>query len=185
VSDFASLPSRVAWRFTGVRSGWERTRFVVGASMIRALGVSRGVDADEGLPWRVAYDLRWDRAWRFRAATVQADGTVRRVNRDDERGWVIDGVAQPEFADCRDLDLQVSLLTNAAPAHRLADRRRIADAPAVYLTSTLGIERLDQTYRRLAGGTVRFDYDSPGYRGVLRFGRDGLVVDYPFLGRRA
>ncbi len=82
------VPSRVAWRFTGVRSGWERTRFVVGVSMIRALGVSRGVDADEGLPWRVAYDLRWDRGWRFRAATVRADGTVRRLSRDGQRGWI-------------------------------------------------------------------------------------------------
>jgi hypothetical protein len=185
MSTFGSLPPTVAWRFARVRSGWERTRLIVGASTIRALGVSRGVDADEGLPWRITYDLRWDRAWRFRAATVRAYGIVRKVSRDDERGWIIDGVARPEFADCRDLDLQVSLLTNTAPAHRLVDRRRIADAPAVYLTSTLEPERLDQTYRRLPGGDVRFDYDSPGYRDVLRFGRDGLVVDYPFLGRRA
>jgi hypothetical protein len=185
VSGFRTLPSRAAWRFSRVRAGWERTRFVSGAATIRALGVSRGVDADEGMPWRVAYDLRWDLRWGFRSATVRGAGAVRTVSRDDEHGWTIDGVPRPEFSDCRDLDLQVSLLTNTAPAHRLVARRRIADAPAVYLTSSLEPERLDQTYRRLPGAAVRFDYDSPGYHGVLRFDPDGLVADYPFLGRRA
>ena len=54
----------------------------------------------------------------------------------------IDGEPRPEYADC--LDLQVSLLTNTAPAHRFASR----------------------------------------HRAVLRFAADGLVVDYPFIGRR-
>lgn len=45
---------------------------------------------------------------------------------------------------------------------------------------------LDQTYLRMPGAGVRFDYDSPrhGYHATLRFAPDGLVVDYPFIGRR-
>ena len=33
---------------------------------------------------------------------------------------------------------------------------------------------------------MRFDYESPRheFRAVLRLGTDGLVLDYPFLGRR-
>jgi hypothetical protein len=176
----------LAWRFDGVRTGWERVRLTTVGGTTRARGVSRGVDADEGVPWRIAYDLAWDHGWRFRSASVRSRDAVRRVERDDTSGWVVDGSPRPEFADCADLDLQVSLLTNAAPAHRFASRARPAAAPALYLTSTLEVERLDQTYRRLPGPGIRFDYDSPahGYRAILRFAPDGFVVDYPFIGRR-
>jgi hypothetical protein len=186
VSAFGSLPARASWRFAGVRSGWERTRFVVSDGTVRAIGISRGVDRDIGVPWRIDYDIRWDSRWRFRSAVVRFRDAVRRITRDDASGWVIDGEPRPEFADCVDLDLQVSLLTNTAPAHRFVDRRRTLASAAVYLTDALEVERLDQTYLRMPGADVRFDYDSPrhGYRATLRFARDGLVVDYPFIGRR-
>jgi uncharacterized protein len=150
------------------------------------MGVSRGVDADEEIPWRIGYDLTWDHRWRFRRAVVRSGEVVRRVERDDAGGWHVDGSPRPEFADCVDLDLQVSLLTNAAPVHRLAAGARSSPAPALYLTSTLEVQRLDQTYRRLPGPGIRFDYDSPqhGYRAILTFAPDGFVIDYPFIGRR-
>lgn len=177
----------IAWRFHGVRTGWERVQVTRTRGATRATGISRGVDADEGIPWRIVYDLTWDHRWRFRRAVVRSRDVVRRVDRDDANGWRIDGTPRPEFADCVDLDLQVSLLTNAAPAHRLAAHLRPSPAPALYLTSTLQIERLDQTYRRLPGPGIRFDYDSPqhGYRAILTFAPDGFVTDYPFIGGRA
>lgn len=152
---------------------------------VRARGVSRGVDLDEGVPWRVAYDVRWDRRWLPTEAIVRSAGVTRVLRRDDA-GWTIDGVPHPELADCLDLDLQVSLLTNTAPVRR-ATRRRPLPAPAVYLTSSLEVERIDQTYRRRPGPGLAYDYESPahGYRATLRFDPDGLVRDYPFLGRRA
>jgi hypothetical protein len=184
--EFESLPRLVAWRFSGVRTGWERARITVGSGRIRATGVSRGVDADEGIPWRIAYDIRWDHRWRFRRALVRSRDAVRHIERTDANGWRIDGSPRPEFADCIDLDLQVSLLTNTAPAHRFATSRRTSSAPAVYLTSTLDVVRLEQVYRRLPGAGARFDYDSPdhGYRAILSFAADGLVTDYPFIGAR-
>ena len=180
------MPTTAVWRFAGVRRGGERTRFVASDRGIRAVGVSRGIDADDGGPWRIRYDLRWDHRWLFRSAVVRSRDAVRRLIRDDNRGWIIDGEPRPEFADCVDLDLQVSLLTNTAPAHRFAARHREQASAAVYLTSDLEVERLDQTYRRLPGAGLRFDYHAPrhGYRAVLRFDGDGLVADYPFIGRR-
>ena len=180
------MPTTAAWRFAGIRRGEERTRFVASGRGVRAVGVSRGVDTDEGMPWRMTYDIHWDHRWLFRSAVVRSRDAVRRLTRDDNRGWVIDGEPRPEFADCLDLDLQVSLLTNTAPAHRFAARHRGQTSAAVYLTGALEVERLDQTYRRLPGENIRFAYDSPrhGYRAVLRFAPDGLVVDYPFIGRR-
>ena len=183
---FGPSPRLVAWRFAGVRTGWERAQITAVGGGIRATGVSRGVDADEGIPWRIAYDVRWDHRWRFRRALVRSRDAVRRVERNDGGGWRIDGSPRPEFVDCVDLDLQVSLLTNIAPAHRFAANRRTSSAPAVYLTSTLEVVRLDQLYRRLPGPGARFDYDSPehGYRAILSFAADGFVTDYPFIGRR-
>jgi hypothetical protein len=153
---------------------------------IRARGVSRGVDSDEGMPWRVGYDLSWDHRWRFRRARVQTPNVERLVERHDSRGWTIDGEPRPDLDDCVDLDLQVSLLTNTAPVHRLGGHASSFPAPAVYLTSALEVVRIDQTYRRLPGPSLRFDYDSPqhGYRAILSFAPDGFVVDYPFIGRR-
>jgi hypothetical protein len=169
-----------------VRNGRERVLVGSVGGGTRARGVSRGVDADEGAPWRIEYDLSWDHRWRFRSAHVRSTDAERHLERHDARGWTIDGEPRPEFADCVDLDLQVSLLTNAAPAHRFAPRFRTCAAPAVYLTSALAVERLDQTYRRLPGPGIRFDYNSPqhGYRAVLSFAPDGFVVDYPYIGRR-
>jgi hypothetical protein len=51
--------------------------------------------------------------------------------------------------------LQVSLLTNAAPVHRLGGHASSFPAPAVYLTSALEVERLYQTYRRRPGPSLR------------------------------
>ena len=183
---FVPPPAAAAWRFRGVRRGGERVEFVRCARGVRARGLSRGVDLDEGMPWRLAYDITWDHRWRFRAATVRAPGVVRRFARDEEHGWSVDGKPAPEFVDCLDLDLQVSCLTNTAPARRAAARTHDLDAPAVYVTSTLGVERLTQGYRRLRGPGWRFAYDSPEHdvRAVLPFAADGLVTDYPFLGVR-
>lgn len=184
---FAPPPGGAAWHFSGVRRGAETVVFTRGVDGVRAVGRSRGIDLDDGVPWRVHYDIRWDHGWRLRSATVRGSGLVRRLERDDTRGWTIDGAPHPEFADCVDLDLQVSLLTNTAPVRRARGRGAPVDATAVYLTSTLALERLPQSYRRLPGAGHRFAYDSPvhDYRAVLRFGADGLVLDYPFLGRRA
>ena len=64
--------------------------------------------------------------------------------------------------------------------------RRAPSSPTASTSTSLEVERLDQTYRRLPGDGIRFDYDAPrhGYRAMLRFAPDGLVVDYPFIGRR-
>lgn len=185
LSGFGRPPAAASWRFAGARRGGERVRLVVDATGVRAVGLSRGVDLDEGIPWRVRYDVRWDHRWMLRSAVVRT-AEVTRVVRRDADGWTIDGVERPGFGDCADLDLQASLLTNTAPVRRAAGRRRAVSASAVYLTSTLDVERLDQTYRRRPGAGWEYDYDSPvhGYGATLRFDADGLVREYPFLGRR-
>ena len=65
-----------------------------------------------------------------------------------------------------------------------------AQAPAAYVrTDNLRIERLEQSYRRLAddGDRARYAYASPAfsYDAVLVYDRSGLVVDYPDIAVRA
>jgi hypothetical protein len=54
----------------------------------------------------------------------------------------------------------------------------------------LTVERLEQTYRRLADderGRQRFHYTSPrfGFECVLAYDESGLVLDYPGIAVRA
>lgn len=158
-----------------------------GTRGVRATGISQGVDADEGRHWRVRYDILWDHRWRFRAAVIRLPERVLRIRRDDADGWRVDGVDRPDLAASVDIDLQVSLLTNAAPVHRFTHLRRQLPAPAAYVTSALDVDLVEQTYRRLPGRGVRFVYHSPdhGFRATLRFGADEFVLEYPGLGRRA
>jgi hypothetical protein len=82
-------------------------------------------------------------------------------------------------------------MTNTLPVHRLglpAGAR--ADAPAAYVRAVdLTVDRLDQTYQRIADqdGRQRFSYSAPafGFTSCLIFDESGLIVDYPGIARRA
>jgi hypothetical protein len=111
--------------------------------------------------------------------------------RTDGNGlWTIGGQHRAELDGCLDLDLEASVVTNTIPVHRLAlgvDQE--GESPAVFVRSNdLAVERLDHTYRRLpdAEDAFLFDYRSPrfGYHDILRFGSDGLALDYPGIGVR-
>jgi hypothetical protein len=56
---------------------------------------------------------------------------------------------------------------------------------AAWVRADLTVQRLEQTYTRL--DERRYDYVShyDGFRAVLEFGDDGLVVDYPGIATRA
>lgn len=117
-------------------------------------------------------------------------GTDLTVVADGAGHWTVDGEPRPDLEGCRDLDLEASIVTNTMAVHRLAlgvGGEGVSSA-AYVRTDGLAVERLEQTYRRLpdADGRLLFDYSAPrfGYRDILRFGRDGLAVDYPGIGRR-
>jgi uncharacterized protein len=134
-----------------------------------------------------------DGDWRTRSAevvNVAPDGE-RRVRLEGENGrWQIDGRSAPQLDGCLDVDLEGSVLTNAFPLRRLGLAvGESADASAAYVrVPSLAVERLEQHYGRLAdeGGRGRYDYESPdfGYRDVLVYDEEGLVVDYPGIAAR-
>ena len=72
-----------------------------------------------------------------------------------------------------------------AAAGRLTARR-----PAVYVRAAdLGVDRLEQRYRRIAdeGDRQRFEYAAPafGFTARLVYDRHGLLLDHPGIAVRA
>jgi len=188
VADFAPLPAVAAWRLLDAHEGFEVAHLLPGPDDIRISGTSVGVE--DGLAWSFRYDLEIGADWFARRGSVQgADGRRLTLESDGPGRWLVDGAHDPALDGCLDIDLEGSALTNTAPVHRLdlgvGDE---APAPAVYVrTNTLAVERLDQTYRRVpASDGFAFDYASPrfDYRASLRFGADGLVMDYPGIAHR-
>jgi uncharacterized protein len=191
ISKFSSLPRSAAWRIIseGGREGFEAARFEKKRDGVVVHGSSVGSEGRK--PWAIRYTIELDASWCTRKATIEADGSKPLKIRSNGVGrWTIDGERLARLDGCLDLDLEASLVTNLAPAHRLSLRvGQSSAAPAVYVrTKNLKVERLEQTYARVpdANGRVVFDYESPrfSYRADLQFARDGLVVVYPHIGVR-
>ena len=187
----ADLPAFAAWRHLEAREGFEVLFPARDGDGYRFRGHTSAVEAGEA--WAVSYSLTVDAAWTTRAAhvvsrTASGERAVT-LERRGEGGWLVDG--EPAgLEDCLDVDLESSAFTNALPVHRLGLRPgERADAPAAYVRALdLSVERLDQTYERLAddGPRLRYDYAGPrfGYRDVLEYDHHGLVVTYPGLAVR-
>jgi uncharacterized protein len=191
MSKFSALPRSAAWRILGQpeREGFEVAHFEQQRGGVVIRGTSLG--SENGKLWSLRYVIELDAAWCTRSASIESESGERLKLRSDGNGrFSVNGKRDSELDGCLDVDLEASLVTNMMPAHRLALRvGQAADAPAAYVrTHRLKLERLEQRYARLpdAKGQVVFDYESPrfGYRGALRFARDGLVVDYPHVGAR-
>jgi uncharacterized protein len=187
---FTLLPPLGAWRLLGAHDGFEITQFVTKkGDNITLNGTSLGIES--GTPWNFHYTIDLDPSWHIRSAVIDnTDGDRLDIQADGVGHWTINGKRRPDLDNCLDLDLEGSVVTNTAPIHRLAlEVNQKSDAPAAYVrTQNLRIERLEQTYQRLADSEnlAVFDYNSPrfDYHNLLRFAPDGLIVDYPSIGAR-
>jgi hypothetical protein len=89
-----------------------------------------------------------------------------------------------------DCDLGECPLTNTMPVlrHGLLRRSEPIDLVMAWVSvPDLSVRRSDQRYTFLeadAGGGALIRYESGAFRADVRFDPDGLVVDYPGLGRR-
>jgi uncharacterized protein len=187
----AGLPATAAWRLVGAHDGFEVVFVRETETGHRFDGHSAGVEG--GVPWSVGYAFEVDGDWSTRVAQLVSVSSLgerpMRIERGDG-GWRIDGRPMPELDGCVDVDLEGSVLTNAFPLRRLALAVGAgAEAPAAYVrVPSLAVERLEQRYARLPdeGGRRRYDYTSPefGYRDVLVYDENGLVVEYPGIAVR-
>ena len=148
----------------------------------------------EGRPFRVAYEVRCDAAWRVRRARVGIPGSeVPGVDvlSDGEGNWTTsDGRALPELRGCIDVDISVTPFTNTLPIRRLSlTPMESAEVSVVYIEGTeLQAWPEPQRYTCLekctGGALYRYLSLEGGFTAELPVDGEGLVLDYPGLFKR-
>jgi hypothetical protein len=149
------------------------------ATAPRRLDVRRG-----GRRHHIAYEITLARDGSTSTATIRHwTAQLCDASRDT---WLIDGVTRPDLSECPDVDLESSAVTNALPVARLGlEVGETARAHAAWVRTDLTVERLEQTYTRLDERHYDYVSHSDGFRTVLEYCGDGLIVDYPGIAIRA
>jgi uncharacterized protein len=142
------------------------------------------LQTDRDVAYVVRYAIGVDQSWFTRKVDVEVENGGRRtvkLSRTSGGLWSRDGRTASDLAGCDDIDLEWSPSTNTLPIRRL----RLPLDGAAELTAawirfpSLEIERLDQSYERLAGR--RYRYRSGRFTAELEVDADGLVLDYAGL----
>jgi hypothetical protein len=147
---------------------------------------------EHGRPFRLAYQLSWDEAWRLRDArlVVTTEGSSRSLHLGtDGNGHWRHGDARtlPELDGCIDVDVWPTPFTNTFPIRRqpLAVGERREFVVAWVSAPELTFRRTRQGYTRLADRLYQFEsLDGSGFRAQLPVDEDGVVLDYEGVFRR-
>jgi uncharacterized protein len=135
----------------------------------------------EEAPYVARYVIQVDQSWRTRSVEVDLeDGGRRRISLISEDGdhWSRDGQRLGELDHCIDADLEWSPSTNTLPIRRLGlevGESRAVTAAWVRFPSLL-VERLDQSYERLAD--TRYRYRAGVFTADIDVDGDGMVLQY-------
>ena len=143
-------------------------------------------------PFRLAYRLAWDDAWRLHGAELVVtteDGTRSLSLRTDGRGrWHHrDGRPMDDLDGCIDVDIWPTPFTNTFPIRRaaLAVGERREFRMAWIAAPDLEVREQAQAYTRLADRLYLFEsLDGSGFAAELPVDEAGIVLDYPGLFRR-
>jgi uncharacterized protein len=158
-----------------------------------------------GEGWRRTLDLRRGAAGDWTAAVTTdgdppdslgppgaGDEAAGRLAGPDGGGRAGPPRALPRVEGAVDCDLGLSPLTNSMPVlrHRLLEKQESVDFLMAWVSvPDLGVHPSRQRYtalRDLPGGhrLIRYESLESTFTADLAFDRDGLVVDYPGIGRR-
>lgn len=139
---------------------------------------------------KLNYALVCDAEWRTLSGTVTGwigdEAVTADVLVTPERRWQLNGTDCAEVADCIDLDLNFSPLTNLLPIRRLnLALGQEAMVRAAWLRfPTFKLEPLEQVYRRLDDSTYRYESAGGSFVAELKVNEFGLVTNYPNLWRK-
>ena len=140
------------------------------------------VDEQQG-PFRLAYRLTWDDAWRLRQAELTAaTGRSTRTLALNTDGRTID-----ELDGCIDIDIWPTPFTNSFPIRRepMAVGERREFRMAWVFAPDLTVQPQAQAYTRLGERLYLFEnLDGSGFQAELPVDDDGVVIDYADLFRR-
>ena len=156
-------------------------RFIVGTSGDGFELSGLILQAHEDAPYVLRYRVEVDGGWRTRNVEVELeDGGQRRLNltADGEGNWSRDGQRLEQVAGCIDVDLEWSPSTNTLPIRRLglAPGETKSVTAAWVRCPSLDVERLEQSYERLADR--RYRYRTGRFTADLVVDDDGMVLQY-------
>jgi hypothetical protein len=173
--------------------GVEHLRLRLDALESVAHGMLLGVE--NGVPYRLAYKIKWGADWRTRKVTLEVQdtrGMRERILKSDGHGnWKDEtGDPIPELAGCIDLDIAASPFTNTLALKRLDLKPgQSAEIKAAYVSLPGLAVRMDsQRYsckaRSAQGQTLLYEGLGTDFKAELPVDADGIVLDYPGLFRR-
>jgi uncharacterized protein len=176
------------WRGVGL----EHLKLEQNDGGVLADGVVIGIE--EGMPFRVRYELRCDAEWRVRElrALSLGEGKEIRLLADGAGHWTTTtGDTIRSLDGCIDVDISATPFTNTLPIRRLMlEPGESVDLEVSYCAvPALRVETEPQRYTCLEhsadGGTYRFESLDGGFTADLSVDTGGLVLDYPDLFMRA
>ena len=132
---------------------------------------------NDGQPCRLDYTIDCDPQWHTRRADVYGwigNRAIDVIIEVTNGVWTMNGVEQPQVADCIDIDLNFSPSTNLLPI-----RRQATEVRAAWLRfPSFELQVLEQRYTRLAEDRVRYESFTTNFSAELRVSPNGLVIDY-------
>ena len=139
----------------------------------------------EEQPCRLEYLVECDSLWKTDAARVSGWVSDELIDVEiavaaDHRWW-LNGVEQPQVAECIDVDLNFSPSTNLLPIRRLnLEVGQESEVRAAWLRfPSFKLEPLVQVYRRLDENTYRYESGDGAFVSDLKVNSFGLVTSYP------
>ncbi|MQA81850.1 MAG: hypothetical protein GEV10_25830 [Streptosporangiales bacterium] len=198
-----SLHTLLAWA-KDEPPGTEFTVVRISSGGLWASGTGLGTDP---MPYRVDYELATDAdfvttrlglttvgaGWRRTLDLSRAPSGewCARTTTDGESALPPPGGDTGSFGDALDPDVELSPLFNSLPVlrHRLHEAGGSVDLSMVWVSlPALQVQRSRQRYSHLGrvaeGRVVRFDSLDDAFTAEIVLDDDGLVVEYPGIGRR-
>lgn len=172
----------ILWRRLD-QPGHESARLSLSEDFWRLAGTA--VFLHDRQPCRLDYLIVCDVTWQTQAGRVAGwvgDKTIEiELAVDADGRWWLNDTECPEVAGCIDLDLNFSPSTNLLPIRRLGLAvGQAAEVKAAWLRfPSFKLELLDQTYRRIAETTYRYESAGGAFVRDLPVNAAGFVTDYP------
>lgn len=172
----------ILWRRLD-QPGHESARLYLQHSQWHLAGTA--VFAHDQQPCRLDYMIVCNSEWQTlsgRVAGWVGNATVEiALAVDSARRWRLNGTACPVVTDCIDIDLNFSPSTNLLPIRRLdlaIDQE--AQVKAAWLRfPSFTLESLEQSYRRIAATTYRYESAGGKFVAELEVNTTGFVTQYP------
>lgn len=168
--------------------GVELAEVRLSRSSLTASGIAVGSDP---VPYRLDYSLETAPDFVTTLLRVEARGEGLHKTLDLRRSatgeWRAGDDELQELAGALDCDLGLSPLTNSMPVlrHGLLDTTTSVELLMAWVSvPDLTVHASRQGYTGLGDGVVRYESLDGSFAADIVFDEDGLVIDYPGIGRR-